>query len=105
VVPEGTSDLASLVRAHRARAIAVGWLAAAVVFAIVATLGGGLALLLWSAARTAALVVGGVVAVSMIVAVTGWARGAQHNAVASKALEAAHSTPLAPLLASEEEGT
>jgi membrane protein implicated in regulation of membrane protease activity len=69
--------------------MAVGWLAAAVVFAIVATLGGGVAVLLWSATHMAALVVGGVAAVSAIVAITGRVRGLRHNGEARKQLEAA----------------
>jgi hypothetical protein len=99
------------VRAHRARAMAVGWFAAAVVFACIAVLAGGVALLLWSAARGAAVVVGGVAVVAGFIAGAGRAKGLRHNAEARRELEVAYaapldsqagnSPPLAPLLARE----
>lgn len=89
-MPEGTSELASLVRAHRARAMAVGWLAAGVVFAGIAVLAGGVTLLLWSAARGAAFVVGGVGVVAAVMAGTGRAKGVRHNAEARRELQAAY---------------
>jgi hypothetical protein len=89
VVPDGTGELASLVRAHRSRAMAVGWFAAAIVFGCIAALAGSVAFLLWAAARGAAAVVGAVAVVAALVAGTGRARGVRHNAEARKELSVA----------------
>jgi hypothetical protein len=69
--------------------MAFGWFAAAVVFACIATLAGGLALLLWPATHTTAVVLAAVAAIAAIVALTGRARGARRNAEARQNLEAA----------------
>ncbi len=96
MVPEGTSELASLVRAHRSRAMAVGWFAAAIVFAGITALAAGVTLLLWSApaARGSAVVVGSVGGVAGIIAGTGRARGRRHNAEARRELEVAYAARL-----------
>ena len=96
VVPEGTGELASLVRAHRSRAMAVGWFAAAIVFGCVALFAGGVALLLWAAARGAAIVVGGVGVVAGFISGTGRAKGRRHNADARRELEVAYSAAVPP---------
>jgi hypothetical protein len=91
--------------------MAVGWFAAAVVFAGIAAMAVGVALLLWSApaARSSAVVVGGVGGVAGLIAGAGRAKGSRHNAEARRELEVAYaarldsgnSTPLAPLLAGD----
>ncbi len=108
VVREGTSELASLVRAHRARAMAVGWFAAAIVFGCIAASGAAVGLLLWPAAHGAALVVGSVALVAGVIAGTGRAKGRRHNAEARRELEVAYAAPLAsgnPTAAAEATST
>jgi MFS family permease len=93
VVPEGTKALASLVRAHRARAMAVGWFAAAGVFACIATLSAGLAMVLWSSTHAAAIVLASVAAVSAVLANAGRVKGQRRNAEARRELEVAWGDP------------
>jgi uncharacterized SAM-binding protein YcdF (DUF218 family) len=69
--------------------MAFGWFAAAVVFAGIATITGGLAVLLWSATHGAAVLLGGLAAVAAIVSVTGRVRGKRCNAEARGELETA----------------
>jgi hypothetical protein len=57
-VARSDGELASLVRAQRARAMAVGWIAGAVVLGAVGVMGVGLALLLWLASHVVAGVLG-----------------------------------------------
>lgn len=85
VVPTGGAaraqgELPHLVRAHRARAMGVGWMAAAVLFAVVAVMTGGLAALLWTSANAAALALTVLAAAAMGLGLASRARSARHTA-------------------------
>jgi hypothetical protein len=100
VSPSERERRASLVRAHRARAMAFGWFAAAV-FAGIAVLTSGLAVLLWSATHGAAMLLGGLAMGAVVCAVIGRGRGKR----CAEEARLQDSTPLAPLLVDEEGGT
>jgi hypothetical protein len=82
-------ELRNLVEAARARAMAVGWMAASWVFAAIGAMGLGLALLVWLASHAA----GGVLAVGAVfaagLAVAGARRSRARSAQAREALERA----------------
>ncbi len=82
--PRTHGEVGKLVGAARARAMAVGWVAAAIVLSGVAVIALPLAVLLWSAAHVAGLVLGTVagMALALAVASTGRyrARGAEWRA-------------------------
>ena len=85
--PQG--ELASLVRAQRARAMALGWTAAVVVLTFMGLMGGGLGLLLWSASHLAAGVLGGIGAASFLFALISKTRSSARNGEARAALDQA----------------
>jgi hypothetical protein len=82
--PRANGELASLVGSARARAMAVGWAAAAAVLAAVGLLTLPLALLLWSASHVAGLILtvvaGAAVALAAASALRSRARGAEARA-------------------------
>jgi hypothetical protein len=86
-------ELASLVTAQRTRAMAVGWIAAAIVLGTVGVMGMGLAALLWLATHTGAIVVALVAGVAGMLAAASArrarTRGAQSRAAVERAWEIA----------------
>lgn len=81
-------ELASLVGAQRARAIAVGWLGATLVFGAIASMAVGVELLVGIATSTTAAVVLGLLALAgAVLAVLSGRRAAQSNAEARAKLE------------------
>ncbi len=68
--------------------MAFGWFAAAVVFAGIAVITSGLAVLLWSATHGAAMLLWGLAPVAGVCAVIGRGRGKRCNAVAKGEMEA-----------------
>jgi hypothetical protein len=92
--PEGRSDaeLADLVRAQRARAAALGWTAAEILFVVILVLAGGLGALLWSATRGAAALLAVIAAASLALATVARGRARDANATARGHLDAAWAT-------------
>jgi hypothetical protein len=91
--PEGVAraggELASLVRAQRTRAMAVGWSAAAFMLGAVGVMGMGLAALLWLATHTGAIVVAVVAGVAGMLAAASARRARGRSAESRAALEQA----------------
>ena len=85
-MPGREGGVANLVRAHRARAVAVGWFAAAIVCAGIATIAGGLAVLLWSATHGAAMLLGALASIAAVGAGVGRGRGSRCNVEARRHL-------------------
>jgi hypothetical protein len=69
--------------------MAFGWFAAAAVFAGIAVITGGLAVLLWSATHGAAVLLGGLATGAVVCAVIGRGRGKRCNEVAKGEMEGA----------------
>ena len=82
-------ELGSLVRAQRARAMALGWTAAVVLFVCIAVMGAGVGALLWTASHMAGLVLSGVGAGAAMLAIASRVRSGRRNAEARKALDEA----------------
>lgn len=82
-------ELADLVVGQRLRAMAVGWMAAGIVLAIVALMTGGLAMLAWLASHGAALVLGVVAAMAGAGAAVGLRRAGRRNAEARDRIDQA----------------
>jgi len=91
----GDGALPHLVRAQRARAMAVGWTAAAAVLAGVATMGLALAVVVGAASRSAGLLFVAITAGAAAGVVAGARRASRGNADARAELEAARSAPAA----------
>ena len=88
-VQRAHKELASLVRAQRARGIAVGWTAGVVLLACIAVMAAGVAALLWTSAHVGALVLTGIGVGSALLAIISRGRAAAGNAKARAALEEA----------------
>lgn len=82
-------ELASLVTAQRTRAMALGWIAAAVVLGVVCVMGMGLASLVWLASHAAAIVVALVAGVAGMLAAAGARRARARNVESRAAVERA----------------
>jgi type IV secretory pathway TrbD component len=57
-IVRSNAELPNLVRSHRARAMALGWVAAAFVLGAIAAMAAGVALLVWLASHPAAVILG-----------------------------------------------
>jgi hypothetical protein len=86
-VERAHGELGSLVKAQRARAIAVGWTAAVVLFACVAVMGAGLGALLWSSSHLAAWIMTGIGAGAALLGIVSRVRAGRRNAEARVALD------------------
>jgi hypothetical protein len=82
-------ELASLVRAQRARAVAVGWTAGMVLMSCIAVMAAGLAALLWTGAHLAALVLTGIGVAAALLAIVTRGRAGAVNRQARAAVEEA----------------
>jgi hypothetical protein len=88
-IPRSGAELASLVTAARARAMAVGWLATASVLGAIGVMALGLALLVWLASHLAAGLLGAVAAGAIVLAVVTARRSRARGAEAADALDRA----------------
>ena len=92
-VARAHGELASLVTAQRTRAMAVGWIAAAVVLGVMGVMGMGVAALVWLASHAAAIVLGAVAGVAGMLALASArrsrGRGAESRAAVERAWEIA----------------
>jgi hypothetical protein len=86
-VARSNGELASLVRAQRTRAMAVGWIAGAAVLGAIGVMGLGLALLLWLVSHFASIVLGGLAAGTGLLAMALARRARQRNAEAREAVD------------------
>ncbi len=98
-VARSQGELASLVRAQRAHAMAFGWRAGAIMLGLVAVLGIGFAMLLLFASHLAAGVIGGIALGAGMLAILLAGRARARDADASDALEDAWQKVAAEVLA------
>jgi hypothetical protein len=96
--PRANGELASLVAAARARGIAIGWVAAAIVLFASALIALPIVLLLWSHAHVAAVVVASVAGTSMALGAVSATRYRARNAEARAKLDDAWRTVADELL-------
>jgi hypothetical protein len=82
-------ELPVLVGSHRARSMALGWLAASFVLGSIAAMAAGVALLVGLASHLAALILGATALVAASLAWNSWRRSRQRRREASEALEQA----------------
>ena len=88
-IARSNGELASLVRAQRTRAIALGWTAAGFVLAAIGLMGVGLALVVGLASHLAAFVLGAIAVVAAVAATVSLRRGRGCHAEARAELDRA----------------
>jgi hypothetical protein len=86
-IPRSDGELPHLVRSHRARAMALGWLAAFFVLGSIAAMAVGVALLVWFASHAAAALLGLVGAGAATLAVVSLGRSRRRRAEARAELD------------------
>jgi Flp pilus assembly protein TadB len=86
-IARSDGELPHLVRSHRARAMALGWLAAFLVLGSIAAMAVGVALLVWFASHVAAAVLGVVALVASTLAVASLRRSRRQRAEAREQLD------------------
>jgi hypothetical protein len=88
-IARSNAELAHLVRSHRARAMALGWLGASFVLGSIAAMAVGVALLLWLASHVAAVLLGLVALGAATLAALSLGRSRRRKAEAREALDEA----------------
>jgi Flp pilus assembly protein TadB len=83
------TELPSLVRSHRARAMALGWLAASFVLGAIAAMTAGVALLVWVPAHLPAVILGAIAVAAASLAWASLRRSRQRRTEARDALDRA----------------
>jgi len=98
-------ELPSLVRSHRARAMALGWLAASFVLGSIAAMAAGVTLLVWLASHLAAVLLGTVAVVAASLAWASLRRSRRRRGEAREALAEAWERVAGEVLAARREET